>query len=102
MACSEDGVEQQEDPNPWISSTGDWLAWPEGADPAEAGLGGPATPIAAWAREGPRGGDDAPAKPARATPMTSPMASTAATGATGRRRVTGRQRRAGRWPGSKA
>src|ERR1700761_7354585 len=33
MARNEDAAEQQDDPNPWISSTGDWL---EAADAAEA------------------------------------------------------------------
>src|ERR1700743_2162454 len=96
MDRSEDGAEQQDDPNPWISSTGDGLNALDEPAPAGDELAAIPAPIAAWACEGPWWrGEVATAKPARGTPMTRPMASTAATGATGRRRVI-RARRRGR------
>src|ERR1700727_4100312 len=102
MARSEDAVEQQDDPNPWISRTGDWRAAPDGAGSADDDGGGSWVPIAAWAWVLRWCGAVATAKPARATPMTRPMASTAATGAIGSRRVAGLRRRAGRAPGDRA
>src|ERR1700761_6189681 len=87
MPRSEAADEQQVEPNPRISSTGGGPAASGRTDAGFSPAPGPALP---WPCSC---GGGATAKPARATPRTRAMASTTASGATGRRRVTPDRRR---------
>src|ERR1700761_4038312 len=87
MPRSEAADEQQVEPNPRISSTGGGPAATARTDAGCSLLPARAPPWPRWCEA------EATAKPARATPRTRAMASTTASGATGRRRVTPDRRR---------
>src|ERR1700753_2116742 len=84
---SEPADEQQVEPNPRICSTGGGPAATARTDAGCSLLPARAPPWPRWCEA------EATAKPARATPRTRAMASTTASGATGRRRVAPERRR---------